>query len=224
MNTVVAEPNQLVKDLVETIYEHAERALVECGSFHLTLSGGSLIKALYDAGLGQRPAEYSQWTIFLADERFVPESSPDSTYGEYQRLFAITPLMAASFPNPIPAGVSLKECAVRYGQLIDRLDLIVLGLGPDGHTASLFPGREWNANGEKCIAVCNSPKPPPERISMTLDCILSAKAIVFYATGSSKRTALERITQNDYALPPSIINSQHHNVCWYLDFEAAPTK
>jgi len=105
-----------------------------------------------------------------------------------------------------------------------RFDIIHLGLGEDGHTASLFPGSSALAEAQALVArVHNAPKPPPERLTLTLPVINAARAVLFMVQGASKCDALARVLQRDPALPASLVQPVDGELQFIVDRPAAGT-
>ncbi|MFO0690265.1 MAG: 6-phosphogluconolactonase [Myxococcota bacterium] len=167
----------------------------------LAISGGSALEVVLRAAPLCGPL-WSQVALTWVDERCVPLSDPDSNRGEAMRRG----LPAPGFVVPLlEDGESPDAAVARYARahadvLGGSLDLVVLGLGPDGHVASLFPGRVWAA--DRVVAfVPDSPKPPPRRLTLTRSALARAHRTLLFATGESKRGALERLLRGDPALP-----------------------
>lgn len=163
--------------------------------------------------------DYRKWVILLADERALPRGHPENTYSAYKQRLPDEFLEQVSFPDPFHSQLSIEAAAEDYAAWIGRhqitLDLVLLGVGPDGHTASLFPPvcPAMLSDPRTIIPVSNSPKPPAERISMSLSFLKSARLVIHVASGPSKHQAVERITKyNDMSLPPS-----HIPGIWLID-------
>jgi 6-phosphogluconolactonase len=141
---------------------------IEGGVRSLVLAGGSTPTRAYEL-LQQAPLEWGRVTVLFGDERCVPPDHPDSNYLMARRslLDRVSPGSVHRMAGELgpEAAASLYEPIVRW---LSPLDLVLLGMGPDGHTASLFPGRpEVSAEGT-VVGVRGAPKPPPERVSLTL--------------------------------------------------------
>lgn len=148
-------------------------------------------------GLPTITTDWSKWKIFFCDERYVPVDSTDSTFGTYKRglLPFVNGLTEDQFVN-IDGSLPLEKGAEEYEQKVikefqgktPRFDLLLLGMGPDGHTCSLFPGHKLLSESEKLIApISDSPKPPPERVTMTLPLIRNSKCNIYAMSGESKK-------------------------------------
>ncbi|KAG8429174.1 hypothetical protein GDO86_007167, partial [Hymenochirus boettgeri] len=167
----------------------------------LGLSGGSLVQLLCRELPKTAALNTEGWRVAFCDERLVPFSDPESTYGEYKRNLVPLGLISESQFVTIDPTLPVEKAAEDYtkklkelfsGNDLPKFDLLILGIGPDGHTASLFPGHPLLEVTDKIVApISDSPKPPPERVTLTLPVINAAKTVVFVATGESKATILK---------------------------------
>jgi 6-phosphogluconolactonase len=222
--------------LVKKAYDNA---IKQKDSFTLVLSGGSLLNGLKPL-VGIKDVDYSKWHVFYVDERNVPHSHPDSTHKGANELFLSKVPIHKSQIHAIKEGLPVKEAATEYaGQLIGLpnsvlprtaagfpvFDLMLLGIGPDGHVASLFPNRPQTAATEGWVLpVDNSPKPPPERITMTLPVINAAKEVVIVAFGAGKAEIVQRALEVQAlpgSLPAQLVRPESGKLTWYLDCESA---
>ena len=177
---------------------HAARA--ERGQAHVALSGGTTPGLTYEL-LAREEAEWDGVHIWFADERCVGPDDEESNY----RLAAETLLgpagIGASQVHRMQGELGPDEGAVHYTAELERqlgsrslpvLDLIVLGIGPDGHIASLFPGADTLGMSDPpaCIGVSDSPKPPPERLTLSLPVLRAARGCLLIATGAGKADAI----------------------------------
>jgi 6-phosphogluconolactonase len=166
-------------------------AAIRDGARSLVLAGGSTPKRAYQL-LATRPLEWGRVAVLFGDERCVAPDDPESNY-----RMAKTELLDRVFPGSVhrmPGELGAETAAALYDPVVralSPLDLVLLGMGPDGHTASLFPGREdlFAAPGH-AVAVHGAPKPPPDRVSLTLGALRDARRVVFLVTGSDKAEAV----------------------------------
>lgn len=199
-----------VADLVNSRIRHG---LDTSGTFHLALTGGSLgilISELLVARWNQESEEFAGLHLWWGDERFVPELS--------QERNARPVLMAMSDDSPIhihqvsspDSNIEVEVAAKRYN--VDlfgiEMDLSLLGLGEDGHVASLFPG-QWDESEERgAIEVLDSPKPPRERVSFSMSKINDSESVWFIVSGSEKHDAVEKIIARDGSVPASHVHGK----------------
>ena len=181
---------------------------------HLSLAGGTTPRAAYER-LAAVVDDWERVELWLGDERLVPPGDPQSNY----RLVAETLLQdTGAIAHAVPTGGSAEEAASAYAGEIRRrvpaapdglpaLDLALLGLGEDGHVASLFPNAPaLDAQGEICVAVHEAPKPPPDRVSLTLDVLRAARSAVILAVGEGKATAVAAtLSGPDPGVPASLL-------------------
>jgi len=231
---------ELVGALADFIFEAQQKALGKNGRFTIALSGGSLPKQL--AGLIEKPEiKWDKWQVFYADERAVDLEDPDSNHKLCMDvLFSkvnippenIHTIDSTLLGDPKELAESyesklIKEFAAKDSVRFPVFDLILLGLGPDGHTASLFPNHELLAGGDQWVAYLeDSPKPPPKRITLTLPVINHAMAVVFVATGESKQDVLAEIMDDPAknSLPASRVRPANNGqLFWFVD-DAASAK
>jgi 6-phosphogluconolactonase len=209
-------------------------ALAERGIARVALSGGSTPTRLYRrlaAPPFSKAIDWSKVHLYLADERFLPHDHPDST----TRLIRESLLSGIELPedhfHPMPTAGIPEDCARDYQRQLDAffepqgpgLDLALLGMGPDGHTASLFPGLPDLLS--RVGAVHQSPKPPATRLSLSREALNSSRAIWFLITGADKAKTLKRVFDSDLndpkALPAARIEALDHTSLWLTDPAAA---
>ncbi|MFO7962974.1 MAG: 6-phosphogluconolactonase [Desulfobacterales bacterium] len=230
---------QLSVGLAAYVAQLAAKASQERGRFHVAFSGGSLLDIIAPA-LSSNPLrdviDWSTWHVFWADERWVPLSSPDSNYGVAKRLLFSRVSIPGGQVHTMDDSQPPKETAKTYeckllnillpgAHQIPQFDLILLGIGEDGHTASLFPGhpalketRRW------VVPILNAPKPPPVRITMTLPVINHARNVVFVAAGSTKGTIISDVLHSkdeQPKLPVQMVKPSNGELHWFIDRPAA---
>jgi 6-phosphogluconolactonase len=193
------------------IEQHLQKALGERGRAHLALSGGSTPAGTY------RALELPSWErveIWFADERCVGPEDEESNY----RMARETLLdhAARASVHRIEGELGAERAAASYealllervGGAVPVLDVVVLGIGEDGHTASLFPhAPQLAVTGSACLPVHDSPKPPPDRVTLSLEVLNAARATVLLATGAGKAQALAAaLGEPDPMVPASLLD------------------
>ncbi|GBF94076.1 6-phosphogluconolactonase [Raphidocelis subcapitata] len=236
---VFATPKNASKGLSKLIAASAAAAIAAKGSFTLVLSGGSVLNTL-SALAEVKGVDWSKWWVAFVDERNVDHASPDSNYkGAVEALLGRVPIPKEQV-LAIREGLPVQQAATEYeGRLLGLpagvlprddeglpvFDLIVLGIGPDGHVASLFPNRpELAATGPWVLPVSASPKPPPERITFSLPVINAAKEVMVVALGESKSEIVQRVLEVQAlpgALPAQLVRPKAGRARWVLDALAA---
>jgi 6-phosphogluconolactonase len=204
----------------------------------LVLSGGSTPRRLYHTLAQPEWAKRIDWTsvvLFFGDERCVPPTHPDSNYGMAKEAL-IDPLQIASqHVMRMHGEVEPEEAAFHYETTIreafapgqtpfPRFDLIFLGLGDDGHTASLFPSSPALHEQRRLVVATLSPIGISHRLTMTLPLLNAAETVVFLVTGSSKASVLRRVLEDRETaapLPASQIRPANGRLVWYVDRAAA---
>jgi 6-phosphogluconolactonase len=216
----------------------AQVAITTHGRFSVALSGGNTPRLLHET-LARLPyRDTINWNnvhIFWGDERFVPSDDPDSNFLMAQEtLLSRIPIPRSNVYPLKTVGVTAEDAADRYSQTLDaffnsrtpRFDLILLGLGPDGHTASLFPGDpEVTSPSNKLVAVTRvAPKPPAVRLTLTLKVINQAANIIFLVTGIDKSAIVQKVLQKaseTVRLPAQCVQPTNGTLLWLFDKEAA---
>lgn len=189
------------------------------GAAHLALAGGNTPRAAYEA-LAALVEDWGGVHLWFGDERCVEPDDPASNYRMVREsLLSHIPIPEAQV-HRIAGELGAESAAERYeGELratigpaapdagIPELDLALQGLGEDGHTASLFPGSDpLDARGALCLPVHGSPKPPPDRVTMSLELLGAARAVVVLASGAGKAGAVRGIQAGpSRAVPASLL-------------------
>jgi 6-phosphogluconolactonase len=220
---------------VNTWIELSTASVAEKGVFTVALSGGRTPIPFYQQlAACPHPLPWNQTHIFFADERFVPHNDKASNY----RMINDHLLSHVSIPkenvHPIMTeGVTLEESAKKYeadirtffkigDSDIPAFDLIMLGLGEDGHTASLFPDTASLRETRRLAIPVIADASPSERISLSLGVINNAKNICFLVTGNNKAAVLKEIIENkDSKLPAALVNPTQGTVLFFIDQAAA---
>ncbi|XP_072255778.1 6-phosphogluconolactonase isoform X2 [Pyxicephalus adspersus] len=226
---VFPSPAELALSLTQLMINESQGK----SSFSLGLSGGSLVSLLTRELTKTTGLDTKGWKVAMCDERLVPFTDPESTYGEYLRQLIPSEKLSESQFITIDPSLSVEECAADYtkklreilpGNDIPVFDMLILGVGPDGHTASLFPGHSLLQVTDQIVApISDSPKPPAQRITLTLPVINAAKTVVFVATGDGKAAVLKRILQEEESdpLPAARVSPVNGTLLWFLDETAA---
>jgi 6-phosphogluconolactonase len=222
----------LASALGSFVVQASAEAVARHGQFVVAFSGGSLPVTLAAAMLPRRDeVDWKAWQVWFVDERHVPLTHADSNFKAVSdALLAHVPIPAANV-HAIDASGSVEQAADSYEaalvQNAGRLDLVLLGMGPDGHIASLFPGHALLGEKIKRVApISDSPKPPPGRITMTLPVINDARACAFVVTGASKADVVaqsaipwEQVAGVPY--PAALVRPRNGTLTWFLDADAA---
>jgi 6-phosphogluconolactonase len=212
----------------------SRRAISERGIFIAALSGGTTPTGLYeDLRLNGGSLDWTAIHIFLVDERFVPPTDRQSNYRMIKEsLLDGVPVPAANI-HPIPTGdgdpstsaSEYEETVVRFfrsgGETRPVFDFIVLGLGEDGHTASLFPGAEAVAEEKRFVRAVAATKERLARITFTLPLINEGRHLFVLATGEAKATVIKRVVEDgDRRLPAARVWPRRGELTFVCDSEA----
>jgi len=178
------------------IIDAARRAIAQRGEFLIVLAGGNTPRRIYRL-LRDENADCSHWNVYFGDERCLPPDDAERN----SKMAASEWLDHVPIPkdrvHPIPAELGARAAALAYADTlrgVGEFDLVLLGLGEDGHTASLFPNHDWGTapDAPDVLAVLDAPKPPPQRVSLSAARLSRAREVVFLVAGVNKRTALTR--------------------------------
>ncbi|WAS93752.1 6-phosphogluconolactonase [Nannocystis punicea] len=178
------------------------------GACRLAIPGGSALAVLPHVLKDLPQGTWSRVHLTWVDERCVAASDPDSNRGAWQRLGLPPP--AAALPLWADGDVGPEAAVERFGREFARgfaggLDAALLGLGEDGHVASLFPGHAALGVAGAAVFVADSPKPPPRRMSLTLPVLRATPLAVMMAAGAGKRAALRRVIRREAGLPTTAL-------------------
>ena len=190
------------------IYSAAEEAIAERGRFRVVLAGGTTPKAAYTL-LREMPAQWAEWFVYFGDERCLPPDDPQrNSVMACEAWLAHVPIPPAQI-FAIPAEQGPEEGAQHYASVVDGaipFDLVLLGMGEDGHTASLFPGQPLDESA-LVVAVHDAPKPPPARISLGLGALNTGREVLILVTGAGKQAAVRRWRAGE-SLPVARVQGQ----------------
>lgn len=180
----------------------AREAIASHGEFNLVLAGGDTPRAMY-RNLAQAEADWSRWNVYFGDERVAAVRDPQRNSAmAYSAWLDAQPGIKV---YPIPTELGAERAAAEYARIVSgvRFDLVLLGLGEDGHTASLFRSENCTAAGETLV-IYDAPKPPPQRVSLTAHCLSRAAAVWFLVSGAAKSAAVSRWRKGE-AIPAAAI-------------------
>ncbi|KAI4491280.1 hypothetical protein M0802_010213 [Mischocyttarus mexicanus] len=216
--------------LAKFLKTNSDDAIANDDIFKIGLSGGSYVNILVET-LPKVSTDWSKWRFFFCDERVVPFESAESTYGSYKTsLIGVVPITEDQFIKIDPE-LSAEEAARDYikkmsvyfpPDSLPKFDVLLLGLGPDGHTCSLFPNHKLL--DETILWVCpvnDSPKPPLSRITFTFPVINNARTCIFTVLGDSKAKVVKKILEDNENLPAARVEPTNGFLHWILDEEAA---
>ncbi len=227
--------SELKRDVAKAFCAEARQAIREKGRFAVALSGGSTPKLLFKelAKHHRNEVDWSAVDFFWSDERYVPIDHPESNAGmAYRNLLLPLDIQPANV-HPVPTDISpASQAADVYAETMakyfgpskqpPRFDLILLGIGEDGHTASLFPGTLALEEHDKWVAANWVEKLAVWRITFTYPLLNSAAAVLFMVAGQNKAEIVHRILEEeDNDLPAQRVKPQSGRLYWYLDSAAA---
>jgi 6-phosphogluconolactonase len=188
---------------------------IDDGARTLVLAGGTTPRRCYEL-LSQLEVEWGRVTVLFGDERCVRPDHPESNYRMARE--ALLDRVAPATVHRMPAELGPDEAAGLYSHVVAALaplDIVVLGVGEDGHTASLFPGHPAVEAKGWAIGIRDSPKPPPQRVTLTMSTLRGARRVIVLATGVGKADAVAKAKRGE--VPSGMIAGAK----WLIDREAA---
>jgi 6-phosphogluconolactonase len=199
-----ATPEQVVNAVTSSIATQAARSMAARDAFLIVLSGGDTPQPIHTA-LTLLDTQWRQWHVYFADERCLPRNDVRRNDVAARRAWLDRVPIPPEQIHAIPAELGPDGATEAYRRTLAGLgdfDFVMLGLGQDGHTASLFPGQPggWEADAPDVLAVHNSPHPPAERVSLSAARLARARSVAVVVTGAGKRGAVARLAAND-AIP-----------------------
>ncbi|TAN07760.1 MAG: 6-phosphogluconolactonase [Rhodanobacteraceae bacterium] len=223
---VFPDATALVAAALERVLHASRNAITQHGAFDIVLAGGNTPRRLYRA-LCEADADWQRWHVWFGDERCAPADDPArNSQMAHAEWLGYVPIPAHNI-HPIPAEAGVRTAATLYARAlrsVDAFDLVLLGLGEDGHTASLFPGHDWgvHADSPDVLAVTGAPKPPPARVSLSAHRLAHAQQVLFLVEGAGKREATAA-WQRGTSIPAACI-APAAGVDVLLDAAADPTR
>lgn len=178
----------------QAIFQSAQSAISQRGAFHLVLAGGNTPQRVYEL-LTNLETNWEAWHIYFGDERCLPAENE----ARNSAMATNALLRHVSIPQHqihiIPAENGAEAAASAYAQTLKKVeifDLVLLGLGEDGHTASLFPGHAWGVevDAPATLAILDAPKPPAQRVSLSASRLSKTRQLIFLVSGDAKALAI----------------------------------
>jgi 6-phosphogluconolactonase len=231
-------PQELFAAAAEEVVRTANEAVAQRSRFTIALSGGSTPKSLYNllATNARTALPWDRMFFFWGDERHVPPTDPDSNYRMAdETLLSKIPVAAGNVfrikaENPDAAAVAeaYEQTILKFFQLksgeVPNFDLILLGMGPDGHTASLFPGTTALQEKSHLVVANWVEKMKTHRITLTLPVLNAARCVTFLVSGSDKASVLREVLEEDVPAeqyPSKLVRPAAGKLIWLLDRAAA---
>ena len=209
---ILADENRLASALAARVVSAAAAAVAARGRFALAIPGGSVV-SLLARGLAA-PVAAPNWHVFWADERRVPLADPQSNFRLAET--ELLPKLAGAQVHPLRGSAAEGETELRP---FLPLDLVLLGVGEDGHVASLFPGNPATRETARLVAdVHGAPKPPPDRVTLTFPVLNAARETLVVAAGAGKAGIVGRVFSAPGGLPAQRLSGSPR---WLLDRAAA---
>jgi 6-phosphogluconolactonase len=193
---------------MQAILHAAQQSVRQRGAFYIALAGGTTPRNIYEL-LRNAETDWTAWHIYFGDERCLPPDDAERN----SHMAALAWLDKVAIPSsqihPIPAENGAEIAASSYAETvraIELFDLVLLGLGEDGHTASLFPNHDWGTTPDSpaALPVHNAPKPPPDRVSLSAQRLSAARQVMFLVTGETKLKAVNS-WRNGVSIPAAAI-------------------
>lgn len=231
---VLPDADELSHVVAELVTRSAQAAVEARGRFNWVLAGGATPRLLYRHLLSQYLTEeaafpWTQTTLFWGDERAVPPTHTDSNYKMAEAVMLKALPLRDEQVFRIEGELGADEAAIRYEARLRSyfhgerpgFDLVLLGLGQDGHTASLFPEDDIVLSENQRWVAATREQNGHRRITLTPPALLGASQLVFMVSGASKAAALARLMAGDVALPAAQIAAKSANACFFVDTAAA---
>mgnify|MGYP000051751140 FL=1 len=211
--TLYADAAELTTEVIAQLLQSIEEGLTERARFDLALTGGTLGLAISGSlveVLNQNADDFAGLHIWWSDERFVASDSEERNAIPFHNKLDNKNVIVHEVISSDQG--TAQEALADYDSQLENvnLDLAILGLGPDGHVASIFPGRSDLDNLNRVFLIEDSPKPPSVRISFTMAMINSAEKVWIVATGEGKAEAVTKIIEADLSIPASYVRGSHH--------------
>jgi 6-phosphogluconolactonase len=232
----IVTADELIDRLAAELVIHAENCVRQFGDFHVALSGGSTPQPLYERLMYDPNCRRLPWRrthLWMVDERCVPFDDPASNFRFIEETIVdhadipreqVHPMFATSPTADLEYEKSIREALMWRERGQDRLDFVLLGMGPDGHTASLFPHTKPLYERSRLVVFNEyAHVQPSRRVTMTYPLINAARFVAVFVTGRSKAAMIQRVAarQDSFETLPILgIQPINGELKWYLDGEA----
>ena len=197
--------NDINQAALNKVLQTATNAIALKGSFMIVLAGGSTPKSVYQL-LSIAQADWANWHVYHNDDRCLPADHIERNSKMARDVWLNHVAIPQNQIHDIPTELGNVEGAKAYAKTLSNLrafDLVILGLGEDGHTASLFPNQAID-NSADAVPVFNAPKPPADRVTMSLNRLNNTKEVLFLVTGAGKQEAVDNWRKGE-KIPASFI-------------------
>ena len=235
---ILTTPQELFASAAEEVVKLANEAVASRGRFTIALSGGSTPKSLFNllATNAKSTLPWDRMFFFFGDERHVPPNDPDSNYRmANEAMLSKVPVPTANVfrieaenPDAAAAAAAYEQTLRKFFQVaageVPKFDLILLGMGPDGHTASLFPGTAGLQEKTRLVIANWVEKMKTHRLSFTLPLINAARCAAFLVSGTDKAPALKAVLEGNAPgeqYPAKLVAPRDGKLIWFLDRAAA---
>lgn len=229
INVYSVQSDEFADIVSDYILEEANKRILSADIFKFVLSGGNTPVSIFEKLVTkQSEVDWKKIQLFWLDERCVPIDSNDSNYGNCKR-YLIDRLRVEPEAYPMYSSGSPLKNAEKYQHLLDQkfrhpdhtmFDLVLLGIGTDGHVASLFPGTKEMDETDRLVVPTQSPFKPSKRISLTFPAMNSTRKSLIIAKGSEKKWVLDACMEGkpDLSIPACNINPKNGDLIWYVSF------
>lgn len=222
--TIFKTPEEVAIEATNLILKTAQQAIEERDAFHFVASGGTTPKRCYEL-LSEKSSEdlqWSKWHVYIGDERCLPED--DAERNSLMLMLSWLNTSPIPFENikMMPAELGAEEAAAQYTEVVEEIDLfdcVMLGMGEDGHTASLFPHHVYDETADVVVEF-DAPKPPLERVSLSFTRLSNSRVMIKLITGENKQDAL-RLWLDNQMLPINQVDAIENSFV-LLDQAAMP--
>ncbi len=230
---VLESSERVAEAVADTFVADAQTAIAQHGIFFVALSGGHTPAAVYELLARDPRRERVAWNrvqVFFGDERCVPPGDPQSNYGMAARAFLQPLKIAAENVHRIRGEQPPPQAAADYANELrsvlgdpPQFDLVMLGMGADGHTASLFPGQDPSTDQERLVRATQGPPPVTARVTITPAVINNARHVAIAVEGNAKAASLAAALNGEYdpTVRPIQIVCPRGKLTWFVDRAAA---